>query len=144
MKTIALAFSLLATVGCSTLPHGTISRIGRDTSERHGTTAVHAGRAKALVSGPALIRHLETEGGGAVALYLADDPGIADRACPSAGAEEASAIAVLADQSRLTNLTVPAGKRMCATTEDPTMRVAWHARTGDAPVRSIDVALLSR
>ena len=79
-----------------------------------------------------------------MALYLADDPGIADRACPSAGAEGASAIAVLADQSRLTNLTVPAGKRMCATTEDPTMRVAWHARTGDAPVRSIDVALLSR
>jgi hypothetical protein len=74
MKTIALAFSLLATVGCSTLPHGTISRVDRDTSERHGT----------------------------------------------------------------------AGKRMCATTEDPTMRVAWHARTGDAPVRSIDVALLSR
>ena len=65
MKTIALAFSLLATVGCSTLPHGTISRAGRDESERHGTTAVHAGRAKALVSGPALIRHLETEGGGA-------------------------------------------------------------------------------
>ena len=84
MKTIALAVSLLATVGCSTLPHGTISRAGRDQSERHGTTAVHAGRAKALVSGPALIRHLETEGDGAVGLYLADDPGIADRACPSA------------------------------------------------------------
>jgi putative ABC transport system permease protein len=100
--------------------------------------------AKALVSGPALIRHLETEGGGAVAFYLADDPGIEDRVCPSAGAEGASAIAVLADRSRLTNLTVPAGKRMCATTEDPTMRVAWHARTGDAPVRSIDIALLSR
>ena len=92
---------------------------------------------------PNLPHHGGPEGGGA-ALYLADDPGIADRACPSAGAEGASAIAVLADQSRLTNLTVPAGKRMCATTEDPTMRVAWHARTGDAPVRSMDVALLSR
>ena len=144
MKTIALAFSLFATVGCSTLPHGTISRAGRDQSERHGTTAVHAGQAKALVSGPALIRHLETEGDGAVGFYLADDPGIADRVCPSASAEGASAIAILADQSRLTNLTVPAGKRVCATTYDSTMRVAWHARTGDAPVRSIDVALLSR
>jgi hypothetical protein len=142
--TIALAFSLLAAAGCSTLPHGPTARAGRNTSERHGTTPVHAGRAKALVSGPALIRHLETEGRGSVALYLADDPGIADRACPSAGAEGASAVAVLADQSRLTNLTVPAGKRMCAATQGPSTRVAWHARSGDAPVRSIDVALLSR
>jgi len=146
MKTIALAFSLLATVaaGCSTLPHGTVSRAGRNQTERHGTTAVHSGRAKALVSGPALIRHLEIDGDGGVALYLADDPGIADRACPSARAEKAPAIALLGDQSRLTNLTVPAGKRVCATTEAAAVNVVWHAHTGDAPVRSIDVALLSR
>ena len=135
MKTIALAFSLLATVGCSTLPHGTISRVDRDQSERHGTTAVHAGRAKALVSGPALIRHLETEGGGAVALYLADDPGIADRACPSAGAEGASAVAVLADQSRLTNLTVPAGSE-CAS-RPRTRRCGWRGTRGRATRRCV-------
>jgi len=146
MKTIALAFSLFATVaaGCSTLPHGTISRAGRNEAERHGTTAVHSGQAKALVSGPALIRHLEIDGDGGAALYLADDPGIGDRVCPSARAEKAPAIALLGDRSRLTNLTVPAGKRVCATTAAATVHVAWHARTGDAPVRSIDVALLSR
>ena len=144
MKTIALAFSLLAAAGCSTLPHGTISRAGRNETERHGTTAVHSGRAKALVSGPAVIRHLEIDGDGGVALYLADDPGIADRACPSARAEKAPAIAVLADQSRITNLTVPAGKRVCAATDAAAVQVAWHAHTGDVPVRSIDVALLSR
>ena len=144
MKTIALAFSLLAAAGCSTLPHGTISRVGPNESERHGTTSVRAGRAKALVSGPALIRHLETEGGGPVALYLTDDPGIGDRACPSAGVEGVSPVAILADQSRLTNLTVPAGKRMCAGTEAPSIRVAWHAHAGDLPARALDVALLSR
>ena len=144
MKTIALAFSLLAAAGCSTLSRGPIARAGRDRSERQGTTPVYVGVAKTVVTGPALIRHLEIKGDGPLALYLADDPGIADRVCPSAGAEGASAIAVLADNSRLTNLTVPNGKRICATTEGAPTRVAWHARTGDAPVRSVDVALLSR
>jgi hypothetical protein len=145
MKTIALAFSLFAaTAGCSTLPHATSATVARNRAERHGATPVYVGVAKTLVRGPALIRHLEIEGDGPLALYLADDPGVADRVCSSASAEGAAAIAVLAANSRLTNLTVPDGKRICATTEGAPTRVAWHARTGDAPVRSIDVALLSR
>ena len=144
MKTIALAFALLAAAGCSTLTRATSGTVGRNRSERHGTTPVYVGVAKTLVRGPALIRHLEIEGDGPLALYLADDAGVADRVCPSARAERAPAIAVLAANSRLTNLTVPAGKRVCATTEGAPTQVAWHAHTGDLPVRSVDMALLSR
>ena len=146
MKTIALAFSLLATVGCSTRCRtGRFPAPAGDQSERHGTTAVHAGRAKALVSGPALIRHLEQQG--ATAPWGSTLPTIpASRIAPAQARARkgGSAVATSPTQSRLTNLTVPAGKRMCVTTYDPTMRVAWHVRTGDAPVRSVDVALLSR
>jgi len=144
MKIIALAFALLAAAGCSTLPRPTAGLVARSSSELHGSAPVRAGRAKALVRGPALIRHLEIEGDGAVALYLADDPGIGDRSCPSAGAEGASPFALLGRESRLTNVTVPGGKRVCAATEASLLRVAWHAQTGDLPRRSLDVALLSR
>jgi len=91
------------------------------------------------------VQHLETEGDGAVTLHLADDPGIADRACPSAPAEDAAPVAVLERQSRLTDLIVPAGKRICATaTATHTMTVSWHARAqGDALPQSFDLALRS-
>ena len=144
MKTIALAFALLATAGCSTLPRPTAGHVAKNQSELHGSAAVRAGRARALVSGPALIRHLEIDGDGAVALYLTDDPGIGDRACPSAGAEGASPFALLASDSRVTDVTVPAGKRVCAATERSSSRVAWHAHSGETRERALDIALLSR
>ena len=63
---------------------------------------MHPKQARALVSGPVVVQRLETEGDGAVTLYLADDPGIVDRACPSASAENAAPVAFLERESQVT------------------------------------------
>jgi hypothetical protein len=133
MKTIVLATSMFVSVfGCSTLPrqqarHVVAARADSQ-AEMRGSAPVRAKRAKALLSGPALIKHLETDGEGVVTLYLMDDPGIGDRSCPSAAGEDASAIAVLERSSRLTDLAVPEGKRVCAAVTDAhSMNVTWHA-----------------
>jgi hypothetical protein len=141
----ALSMVAAASVGCSTMPRQQARHAGNLGVESRGASSVHPRRARALVSGPVVVKHLETEGDGAVTLYLADDPGIADRACPSAPAEEAAPVAVLERESRVTDLVVPAGKRICAATSAThTLTVTWHARsTGDAPNESFDLALRS-
>ena len=93
MKTIVLATSMFAaTLGCSAMTAQQprhVATAGADSrAEMRGATPVRGRRAKALLSGPAVIKHLETDGRGVVTLYLTDDPGTGDRACPSAGAEE--------------------------------------------------------
>jgi hypothetical protein len=141
----ALSMVAAAGVGCSTLPRQEARHAGNVGVESRGASAVHPKRARALVSGPVVVQHLETEGDGAVTLYLADDPGIVDRACPSAPAENAAPVAFLERTSRLTDLVVPAGKRICAAASAThTMTVSWHARsTVDAPKESFDLALRS-
>ena len=132
-----------AVTGCSTVPKQSVLHAGRWGVELRGGGPVHAKRARALLSGPALVKHLDTEGEGAVTLYLTDDPGIGDRACPGAPAEDSSPVAVLQRGSRLTDLVVPAGKRICASVSDArTMTVSWHARSAvDPPGNSFDLAL---
>jgi hypothetical protein len=148
MNKVNFTLSMVATVaalGCSTMPRQEARHAGTLGVQMRGASSVHPKRARALVSGPAVVQHLETEGDGAVTLYLADDPGIADRACPSAPAENEAPVAVLERESRLTDLVVPAGKRICAAaTATHTMTVSWHARTtSDAPTESFDLALRS-
>jgi len=103
---------------------------------------VRATRARALVSGPAVVKHLETLGDGTVTLYLTDDPGIADRACPGASAEDSTPIAVLKKQSQVTDLRIPDGKRICAAVDDAQrMGVTFHAQAFDRePAISIALA----
>jgi hypothetical protein len=139
----ALSLVAAALTGCSTISKGPALHAGNLGLEMRGAAPVHPRRARALVSGPVLVKHLDTEGDGAVTLYLTDDPGIGDRACPSAGAEDAQAVAVLQRQSRLTDISVPAGKRICAAATDAhTMTVSWHARSAvDPPPASFDLAL---
>ena len=147
MKTIVLATSMLATaLGCSTLPRHEIRHVTAAGADVRGETPVRARRPKVIVSGPVMVKHLETDGDGVVTLYLTDDPGIGDRACPSAGAEGVAPLAVLGRQSRITDLSVPEGKRVCATVADAhTMNVSWHAQTaGDGADRPRDLALLGR
>lgn len=133
MKTFALASSLLAfTLGCSTLPtketHRPTTTAASARPEKRRIASIRALRAKALLAGPALIKNLETEGDGMVTLYLADDPGIRDSACPKAASEDASAIAVLGRQSQITDLAIPDGKRVCAVvTGARSMSLAWRA-----------------
>jgi hypothetical protein len=145
MNRLVLAMAMLGVVGgCSTVQRKQEARHpGSAGLDLRGTVPLHARRAKALVSGPALVQHLETEGDGTVALYLADDPGIGDRACPSATAENVEPLAVLGGRSRVTDVSVPAGKRICASTMDARpASVAWHARpAGEGPV---DIAMLGR
>jgi hypothetical protein len=131
----ALSMVAAAAVGCSTMPRQQAQHAGTLGAESRGASSVHPKRARAPVSGPVVVQHLETEGDGAVTLYLADDPGIADRTCPSAPAENEAPVAFLERKSRLTDLVVPAGKRVCAAASAThTMTVTWHARTtGDAP-----------
>src|SRR5215471_14822779 len=97
MKTIVLATSILtSTIGCATLPRHEVRHVTAAGADIRGETPVRARRPKAIVSGPVMIKHLDTEGGGVVTVYLTDDPGIGDHACPSADAEGVSALAVLA------------------------------------------------
>jgi hypothetical protein len=139
----ALSMVVAAGAGCSTMPRQEARHAGNLGVESRGSSSVHPKRARALVSGPVVVQHLETEGDGAVTLYLADDPGIADRRCPSAPAENAAPLAILQRESHLTDLAVPAGKRICASASDThTMTVSWHARTVSDPVpESFDLAL---
>ena len=114
-KQIALVLSVFATsAACSTLPRGESRHVGSVGAEIRGDATVRATRARALLSGPAVVRHLETAGDGTVTLYLTDDPGIADRACPRASAENSAPVAVLTKQSQVTDLLIPSGKRVCA------------------------------
>jgi hypothetical protein len=149
MKILVLATSMFAaTLGCSTLNAPQPRRIATAGGDVHadmrGERPVRGKRARALLSGPALISHLETEGQGVVTLYLADDPGIGDRTCPSAAAEDVSPVAVLGGQSRITDLAVPEGTRVCAAVTDArSMRVSWHAQGAVEPFsRALDLALL--
>lgn len=73
----ALSMVAAAAVGCSTMPRQEARHAGNLGVESRGASSVHPKRARALVSGPVVVKHLETEGDGAVTLYLADDPGIA-------------------------------------------------------------------
>jgi hypothetical protein len=151
MKTIVLATSLLATAaGCSTLPRQEIRNVTAAGIDIRGETPVHGRRSKAIVSGPVRVEHLSTSGGGVVSLYLADDPGIGDRLCPSAGAEQAAPVAVLGPGSRVTDIAVPEGQRVCATVaEAPATRVSWQAlvraqaqaAVAPDPDRAFDLAL---
>ena len=141
----ALSMVVAAGAGCSTMPRQEARDVASLGAEMRGASSVHPKRARSLVSGPVVVQHLETDGDGAVTLYLADDPGIADRACPSAPAEDEAPIAFLERTSRLTDLVVPAGKRICAAASAThRMTVTWHAcATVDAPKESFDLALRS-
>jgi hypothetical protein len=147
MRKLLFALSMVFAVsaGCSSVSRERVRSAGNVGPEVRGAVPVHPRRAKALVSGPAVVKHLETDGDGAVTLYLADDPGIDDRNCPSAVAEGATPLAVLQRASRVTDLDVPAGKRICAAArETHTMTVSWHARTGrETRGSGFDVALAS-
>jgi hypothetical protein len=145
MRKLIFALSMVAavSVGCSNVSQRGVRYVGNVGAEVRGAAPLHPRRAKALVSGPAVVKHLETEGGGVVALYLADDSEIGDRNCPSALAGGTMPVAVLQRASRVTDLDVPAGKRICAAaTETHTMTVSWHARVGSETQSSgFDVAL---
>jgi hypothetical protein len=138
-----LSMVAAALTGCSTMSRGPALHAGNLGLELRGAAPVHPKRARALLSGPVLVKHLDTEGDGAVTLYLTDDPGIGDRGCPSAVAEDSPTVAVLQRQSRLTDIAVPAGKRICASATDAhTMKVSWNARSAtDPPAPSFDLAL---
>jgi hypothetical protein len=141
----ALSMVAAAAAGCSTIPRQEARHAGKLGIESRGASSIHPRRARALVSGPVVVKHLETEGDGAVTLYLTDDPGIGDRACPSAPAEDEAPVALLERKSRLTDLVVPAGKRVCAVgSATHTMTVTWHARAMvAAPKESFELALRS-
>ena len=145
MKTIVLAISMLAgAAGCSTTlaKHKTRHAVSA-ASEIRGGAAVRWTQARALLSGPAVVKHLETAGEGTLTLYLTDDPGIRDRACPGVGAEQSTPVAILKSASRITELTVPSGKRVCAAVgvDAPKMNVTWHAQKVDDSERALAVAL---
>jgi hypothetical protein len=148
LKTTMLSLSLLtaSATACSAMPRQGVQHAAKADADQRGAAPVHQRRARALVSGPAIIRHIETDGRGVVALYLMDDPGIGDGKCPKAAAEGSAPIAVLNGSSRVADLQVPEGKRICASVESGgTMRVAWHASPASSqPGNHYDVALLAR
>ena len=134
MKTIVFATSILtAVLGCSTLSTNRTRDVSTVADDVRGATPLGAKQAEALMSGPALIKHLDTEGRGTVTLYLTDDPGSADRACPIVAGPEVTPIAIIKRSGRITDLVVPRGKRVCATlTEGRSTEVSWHAQSGTA------------
>ena len=117
-KTITLAMSLslslfLGGVGCSTLPRPEVTQPG-----------LLDVRGAALASGPALV-HVSTGGEGSATLYLADDARDGSTVCPSATAEQATVLRVLDGDSHVSDLPVPAGKRVCAAFDSPSISMTW-------------------
>jgi hypothetical protein len=119
-KTITLAMSLflsffLGGVGCSTLPRPEVTGPG-----------LLDVRGAALASGPAFV-HISTGGEGTATLYLADDARDGSTVCPSATAEQATALRVLDGDSHVSDLPVPGGKRICAAFDSPSISMTWLA-----------------
>ena len=115
-KTITLAISLfLGGIGCSTLPRPEVAQPG-----------LLDVRGAALASGPALV-HLSTGGEGSATLYLADDARDGSTVCPSATADQATAVRVLDGDSHVSDLPVPGGKRLCAAFDSRTISMTWLA-----------------
>ena len=149
MKITMLMLSILTTAtapACFAMPTPNVRHAAKANADVRGLARVHLRQGRVLVSGPAIVRHLETEGAGMMMLYLTDDPGIGDRGCPGAAAEASPLVAALRGQSRIADLRVPAGKRICASVEDgKSMRVAWHASPDGAEAGNrYEVALLPR
>jgi hypothetical protein len=132
-KSIVVALSVSVTsAACSVLPRAESRHVRSAGADIRGGATVRARLARAILSGPAVVKHLETVGDGTVTLYLTDDPGIGDRACPRASAEDSAPIAVLKKQSQITDLLIPNGKRVCAAVDDAArMGVTFHARAID-------------
>ena len=124
-KTITLAMSLLlGSVGCSTLPRPEVTQPG-----------LLDVRGAALASGPALV-HVSTGGEGTATLYLADDARNGSTVCPSATAEQATAVRVLDGDSHVSDLPVPGGKRICAAFDSPSISMTWLAEDYSSPGRA--------
>jgi len=128
-KTITLAMSLslslfLGGVGCSTLPRPEVAQPG-----------LLDVRGAALASGPAFV-HISTGGEGIATLYLADDTGDGSTICPSATAEQATVLRVLDGDSRVSDLPVPGGKRVCASFDSPSISMTWLAEDYAAASRT--------
>ena len=113
-KMITLAISLFFSgVACSTLPRPEVTQPG-----------LLDVRGAALASGPALV-HVSTGGQGSATLYLADDAGNGSSVCPSATAEQATAVRVLDGDSHVSDLPVPSGKRICAAFDSRSISMTW-------------------
>jgi hypothetical protein len=136
---IAASIALAAATGCSTLPRNSDLRTAATASASESESTGYA-----IASGPALV-HLSSGGDGRFALYLADDPGVGSAACPSAASENAVAFAVVGDDSHLSDLPVPGGKRICAAPiGDGTLSIDWLSEDygRPAPTRAPSGALV--
>jgi hypothetical protein len=126
-KTITLAMSLFLSgfggLGCSTLPRPAVTEPG----------LLDVGGA-VLASGPAIVQ-ITTGGDGSAALYLVDDSGDHNAVCPSARAEQATPLRILDGDSRVSDLPVPGGKRVCAAFDSPAIRMTWLAEEYAAGTR---------
>lgn len=114
---IFASWVLIAGVGCAAVP-----RPGP------GTAATGTDFGDPLVSGPAIV-HVTTGGEGTATLYLVDDSGANDPRCPRAVAELAQPIAALTDESYVSDIAVPRGKRICAAFDSPKMSMSWLAES---------------
>lgn len=127
----AHTLTLLASMGafgCSAMPRPEV-RQAAATAQDYRAEAVLAGaEARTIADGPAVIRHLETVGDGLVTLYFAN---AGDDGCSHASGEYASVM--LARSTRVTNIRVPEGKRVCAVGVAPRSTVVtWHVGSEQA------------
>ena len=93
-----------------------------------GTAATGTDFGDPLARGPAIV-HVTTGGQGTATLYLVDDSGSNDSRCPRAAAELAQPIAALTDESHVSDIAVPRGKRICAAFDSPRMSMSWLAES---------------
>jgi hypothetical protein len=118
MKGMILAsWMLTAGLGCAALPR-----------PAPGTAAAGNDFGDPLASGPAIV-HVTTGGEGTATLYLVDDSGANDARCPRAAAELAQPLAALTDESHVSDIAVPRGKRICAAFDSPAMSMSWLAES---------------
>jgi len=142
MKPINFIASILpAVLGCSALSGQRLDSVGSLGADVRGESPLRRDWAEVIVSGPALVKHIETEGKGTVVLYLVNDHGLNDGTCPVSTSYGRAPVAVIGQRQRVTNLVVPGGTRICAAVTDARrVNVVWHARStngwGITPARA--------
>ena len=130
MKSIVFATSIVtAALGCSALSEQRLESSGT-LGDIRGEAPIEKDSTQAIISGPVVVKHLETDGKGTVALYLMKDRGIDEESCPTSITEGLTPVAVLEHRQRITDLLVPDGQRICAAVSNaPSANVMWHARS---------------
>jgi len=131
-----LVATLAAGAGCAAV--ATVPRGDRD---RHATARIAGNAPRVLVSGPALLMHIDLDGGDDLALYAVARKDGTEADCTTDALGERRRLRP--GVPNLVNLVVPANQEICVapTANGGATSVRWHARRLDGRPSGPDKAL---